>query len=387
MAEQIQAQAILATLREPLIILDANLRVHSANRAFYESFKVAAGETEGFLIYELGNGQWDIPALRALLEEIVPQNSELTDYSVEHDFPDIGHRIMLLNAKRVEPVESGPSYIVLAFEDITERHRAKQELQAEHERIVAELERERRITSVLQRPLLIETPEDAFPGLEVATLFWPASDEADVGGDFHDAFALADGRLAFVIGDATGSGLTAAARAVEVRDLFRAMLRMYPPYLSQAFTRLNDALCDAQILDDRSLDTLMALAAAAIDIRRSVAVCAWAGIDPPLVVRANGSVEVLRGGGLLLGVSPKELFAEAIIDFGPGDILMMSTDGLTEARRGKEFFGQERMIAAVKEMADRPSVRDIAMAVYDQAKSFAGELEDDACLVLVRRVG
>lgn len=382
------AEAILSTLREPLVILEENLRVHSANRAFYHSFKVSPSETEGLLIYELGNGQWNIPSLKALLEEIIPENSEIADYPVEHDFPQIGVRTMLLNARRLEPVGQSDSYIVLAFEDITERRRAEQELQAEHERVVQELARERRITSVLQRPLLLETPEDAFPGLQVATLFWPASDEAEVGGDFHDAFALSDGRLAFVIGDATGSGLAAAARAVEVRDLFRAMLRMYPPYLSQAFTRLNDSLCDAQVLDDHTLDTLMALSAAAVDLRRSAAVLTWAGIDPPIVFRADGGSEVLRGGGLLLGVNAKELFVEVTIDFGPGDMLVMATDGLTEARRGAEFLGQTGIIAALKAASDKSSLREIAMAVHGQAQAFAGgSLDDDACLVLVRRVG
>ena len=84
------AQNIVDTVREPLLLLDTTLRVRSANRAFYQTFHVSPGETEGRLIYELGNGQWDIPALRTLLEDIIPQSSVFDDYELEHHFPAIG---------------------------------------------------------------------------------------------------------------------------------------------------------------------------------------------------------------------------------------------------------------------------------------------------------
>src|SRR3954466_4551807 len=90
------AQDIVDTVREPLLILDATLRVQSANRAFYQTFHVSPAETEGRLIYELGNGQGDIPALRTLLEDIVPASSVFNDFELVHDFPAIGRRAMLL---------------------------------------------------------------------------------------------------------------------------------------------------------------------------------------------------------------------------------------------------------------------------------------------------
>ena len=97
LVEDIQnyAQNIVDTVREPLLILDATLRVRSANRAFYQTFHVSPGETEGRLIYELGNGQWDIPDLRTLLEDIVPKSSVFDDFELEHTFPVIGRRVML----------------------------------------------------------------------------------------------------------------------------------------------------------------------------------------------------------------------------------------------------------------------------------------------------
>ena len=101
LVEDIQnfAQNIVDTVREPLLILDAALPVRSANRAFYQTFQVSPVETEDHLIYELGNGQWDIPALRTLLEDIVPQSSVFNDFELEHDFPAIGRKVMLLNAR------------------------------------------------------------------------------------------------------------------------------------------------------------------------------------------------------------------------------------------------------------------------------------------------
>src|SRR6186713_326980 len=121
------AQNIVDTVREPLLILDTTLRVRSANRAFYQTFHVSPGETEGRLIYELGNGQWDIPDLRTLLEDIVPQSSVFSDFELEHDFPTIGRKVMLLNARQLKAGNHG-ELLVLAMEDVTERRRAEEAL-------------------------------------------------------------------------------------------------------------------------------------------------------------------------------------------------------------------------------------------------------------------
>src|SRR4051812_43108782 len=123
------AQDIVDTVREPLLILDATLRVRSANRAFYQAFHVSLGETEGRLIYELGNGQWDIPGLRTLLEDIVPKSSAFDDFELEHDFPAIGRRVMLLNARKLQAGHHG-ELLVLAMEDVTERRRSEADLKA-----------------------------------------------------------------------------------------------------------------------------------------------------------------------------------------------------------------------------------------------------------------
>ncbi len=121
------AQNIVDTVREPLLILDATLRVQSANRAFYQTFHVSPAETEGRLIYYLGNGQWDIPDLRTLLEDIVPKSSVFDDFELDHTFPLIGRRVMLLNARKLQAGHHG-ELLVLAMEDVTARKRAEEEL-------------------------------------------------------------------------------------------------------------------------------------------------------------------------------------------------------------------------------------------------------------------
>ena len=115
------AEGIINTVREPLIVLDQDLRVVTASRSFYEFFKVNPNQTKGQLVYDLGNRQWNIPRLRELLEDILPQKTTFDNYEVEHDFADIGKRVMLLNARQIKKASGKERIILLAIEDITER--------------------------------------------------------------------------------------------------------------------------------------------------------------------------------------------------------------------------------------------------------------------------
>src|SRR3989339_1213181 len=131
------AESIINTVREPLIALDQDLRVVSVSRSFYDVFKVKPEETVGQLIYDLGNKQWNIPKLRELLETILPKKATFDNYEVEHDFADIGRRIMLLNARANKGASGKKSIILLSIEDITVRkeiedglEKARQELAA-----------------------------------------------------------------------------------------------------------------------------------------------------------------------------------------------------------------------------------------------------------------
>jgi PAS domain S-box-containing protein len=131
---------IVGTIREPLLVLDADLCVLSANRSFYKFFKVKAGETIGKLVYDLGDRQWDIPGLRLLLETILPQKSLFNDFNVEHVFPVIGRRILLLNARRARGLPDKEQWILLAFEDATERMEMERKLQASEKQFHAVFE-------------------------------------------------------------------------------------------------------------------------------------------------------------------------------------------------------------------------------------------------------
>jgi chemotaxis protein methyltransferase CheR len=130
---------ILGSIREPLVLLDSDLKVLKANKSFYETFKVKREETEGVLIYNLGNQQWDIPKLRELLEDILPHNSSFNDFEVEHDFETIGRKIMHLNARRFYRESKQTQMILLSIEDVTEREYYKRHLEELVEKRTAEI--------------------------------------------------------------------------------------------------------------------------------------------------------------------------------------------------------------------------------------------------------
>ncbi|WP_053552383.1 sigma 54-interacting transcriptional regulator [Desulfuromonas soudanensis] len=129
------AENIVETLREPLVVLEAGLKILTANHCFYEMFQVTPEETVGKFIYDLGNRQWDNPRLRVLFEEILPRHTVINDYEVEHDFPHIGHRIFLLNARQIFRGDIGSDVILLAMEDITERRQLGNDLQKAHKEL------------------------------------------------------------------------------------------------------------------------------------------------------------------------------------------------------------------------------------------------------------
>ena len=137
------AARIVATVRHPLVVLDATLHVLSVNAAFEETFLITEEEVLGGYLYDLGNGQWDLPELRRLLGDILPRDTQVVDYEVEHVFPEIGHRVMLLNARQLAQPADDSALILLSVEDVTERRRAREQLEryaADLERINAELD-------------------------------------------------------------------------------------------------------------------------------------------------------------------------------------------------------------------------------------------------------
>jgi two-component system CheB/CheR fusion protein len=122
------AEAIVETVREPLVILNQNLQVVKANKTFYETFQAAREETEERLIYDLGNRQWNIPKLRELLENILPAHSTFRDFEVTHEFEHVGRKVMLLNASEIFNPSAQARMILLAIEDVTDRKQAEEAL-------------------------------------------------------------------------------------------------------------------------------------------------------------------------------------------------------------------------------------------------------------------
>jgi two-component sensor histidine kinase len=145
------AQGIVDTVREPVLVLDKDLRVVTASRSFYSGFKVNPSDTQGKLLYALGDGQWDIPKLRVLLENIIPEKGVMEGYEVEHEFPGLGRRTMCLNARQVFYEGGANTTILLGMEDITDRRnleREKDELLRQKEVLLEELQH--RVANSLQ---------------------------------------------------------------------------------------------------------------------------------------------------------------------------------------------------------------------------------------------
>ncbi len=158
----IAAGDIVETVPSALIILDQNLIIKSANRAFYQTFRTSPQETEGSLIYHLGNRQWDIPALRNLLESVIPHRASVEGFEVEHDFPTIGRRTMLVNARKILRGGDHDGYILLAIEDVSEERAARKESKRNWQLTQSIVDTIRDPLVVLENDMTVVTASKAF---------------------------------------------------------------------------------------------------------------------------------------------------------------------------------------------------------------------------------
>jgi PAS domain S-box-containing protein len=157
------ASDIVETVPSALIVLDRNLNIRSANRAFYQTFRTSPGETEGCHIYDLGNRQWDIPALRTLLESVIPHRASVEGFEVEHDFPTIGRRTMLVNARKIfRPSDDIDGSILLAIEDVSEERAARAESKRNWQLTQSIVDTIRDPLVVLEQDMTIVTASKAF---------------------------------------------------------------------------------------------------------------------------------------------------------------------------------------------------------------------------------
>ncbi len=248
---------------------------------------------------------------------------------------------------------------------------------------------QRRIAETLQRSLLLAPPEDAFPDLDLLPYYEAATDESLIGGDLYDVVNLGEDKIALIVGDATGKSLSAAIDVADYKFSLRAYLRLEDAPAG-AFKRMNQHLLDRQTLDGKPQTGLLCCALAFLDRKTGeVQVCA-AGAEPPVLYRADlCQTEEITASGPALGALPRWEGNTVTLQLGPGDILLLYTDGLTEARKAKrspDFFGVEGVLRSFQNAARSPSLALIAERIVADAKAFAsGSLGDDVCLLLAQR--
>ncbi len=277
--------------------------------------------------------------------------------------------------------------LAVYFRDITAR---KQSEEALHKA----LERERNIARVLQRPLTLTLEPDTFPGMTLATRYEPASGEADAGGDFFDAFALARGRVALAVADASGKGLSAAARAIQVKEVLRAFTREYPHSPSHIAARINDYVCSHRELepDSSPSERFVTLCLVIFDPLTGETSVVSAAAEPPIVLRRSGTLELVEPpsglAGLPLGVQHGEIYHAIPLRLGHGDTLLLTTDGITDARRDRvSFLGLDGLTALARDIIPgAPSLSLAADRIVEGARDFArGQFRDDVCQLMARR--
>lgn len=276
--------------------------------------------------------------------------------------------------------------IAVAFVlDLTPQKQTEAELSAANARLTQALARERNIAVALQRSLTQMPAQDVFAGLQVHALYEPAWEEADVGGDFTDAFPLDEQRMVVVVGDVSGKGLGAAAQTAEIKYTLRGMLyERHSP--AAALTGLNEYLSDARRRGVDSGEEFVCISIAVVEGATGRVTLSVAGSEPPLYVRLDGSTEEVEIRGTPLGIFADLEYREEEKFLNHGDLLVLTTDGITEARRAREFFGYEGLVQAATRHRHTAALSELAINLLKEAREFAGgALHDDTCLLLVRR--
>ncbi len=370
-AEEVQRRTaeILETVTDIYVALDSEWRFLSVNASAARAVQ-AVGQNPAALT---GRVFWDVYS-SSLGREFEAQTMQAVaaGQTVEFEafFEDMGR---WLQAR----VFSGEHGVSLYARDITERREAEAALRAAYER-------ERRIAETLQQILLHTPSPKADSGLAIETFYEAASTEAAVGGDFSDVFTYGSGKIALVVGDISGKGLGAATLIAEVKYALRAILR---EHLSPkvALARLNDFVCEAQQQSDFGSDNLIVLSLAVFDPDGGLS-CLTAGGEPLLLLRADGTAEAIGTNGLLLGVQRGTAYAVSEARLDPGDTLLIVTDGLTEARRGSQFFEFESLQAQAVQLLPGETLRGFGQSVIDSVRDWSGgAFQDDVCLLLARR--
>ena len=238
-------------------------------------------------------------------------------------------------------------------------------------------QQQKQFADTMQRSLLPRS-RPVVAGLEVGEVYEPSA-RVDVGGDVYDFLALEDGRLAVVLGDVTGHGVDATADMAMAKFVFRSLAREHPQpadFLASA----NDVICS-----EIGSGKFISMSYVVVDGRTGGIAGASAGHPPPRLVHPDGSTRPLEAHGLVLGIDAGQEYTESRVELPPGGSLVLFTDGVIEARRDGELYGDERLDALLARRHDLPA-RELAAAVAEDARVFAGgDLSDDLAVVVIRR--
>ncbi|MBI3784601.1 MAG: PAS domain-containing protein [Deltaproteobacteria bacterium] len=246
---RLYAESIVDTVREPLLVLDGGLRVRSANRSFYASFHTSQEETVGRLLYELGSHEWDIPELRTLLADVLPQKRVLNDFEVQPNFASIGSRIMQLNARAIDRGGDRPHLILLAIEDLTERKRAQEALQASEDlKHVEEQVRQRQVE--LAHALRISTVGELATGLahELNQPLSAIANGVEACARYVRSGKAESAKILALLDDASGEAL----RAASIVDHLRGFIEKGKPEFER--TDLCEIACNVPRLLRREIE-------------------------------------------------------------------------------------------------------------------------------------
>jgi serine phosphatase RsbU (regulator of sigma subunit) len=238
-------------------------------------------------------------------------------------------------------------------------------------------QQQKRFADTMQRSLL-PRKRPQLEEIEIGDVY-DSSARVDVGGDVYDFLELADGRLAVVLGDVTGHGIDATADMAMAKFVFRSLVREH--------SEPGDFLSAANeiVLEEIGAGKFITLLYLTVDGRAGELACASAGHPPPRLLRAGGTPEPLAVGGLALGIDGGQRYEEARVQLEPGDAIVLYTDGLLEARRDGELYGEQRLDAALAANAQLPA-QALADTLLADCKAFGGELADDCAIVVLKRL-
>jgi serine phosphatase RsbU (regulator of sigma subunit) len=239
-------------------------------------------------------------------------------------------------------------------------------------------QQQKQFADTMQRSLLPRS-RPVVEGLEVGEVYEPSA-RMDVGGDVYDFLRLEDGRLAVVLGDVTGHGVGATADMAMAKFVFRSLAREHPEpadFLASA----NDVICS-----EIGPGKFISMSYVVVDGRSGRVAGASAGHPAPRIVLPDGSARPLEAHGLVLGIDSGQEYAESQADLPPGSALVLYTDGVVEARRNGELYGDDRLDALLAQRHELPAAA-LASAVAEDAREFAGgDLSDDLAVVVIRRM-